>query len=77
MLSLWNIARWKPNDLDLPFQFHQTNVILKVNWKAIYDLLHVFHTNFDHMMHHLWDTTPWKVCDLDLTFKCNQVKGTR
>ena len=31
----------------------------------------VFHTNFDHMMHHLWDTTPWKVCDLDLTFKGN------
>ena len=44
----------------------------KVNWKAIYDLLYVFHTNFDHMMYHLWNTTPWKVCDLDLTFKCNK-----
>ena len=32
----------------------------KVNWKAIYDLLYVIHTNFYHMMHHLWDTTPWK-----------------
>ena len=43
----------------------------KVNWKAIYDLLYVFHTNFDHMMHHLRDTTPWTVCNLDLTFKGN------
>ena len=23
VLSLWNIACWKPNDLDLPFQYHQ------------------------------------------------------
>ena len=44
---------------------------LKVNWGAIYDLLYVFHTNFDHMMYHLWETTPWQVCQLDLTFKCN------
>ena len=33
----------------------------RVNWKVLYDLLYVFHTNFDHMMHHLWDTTPWKM----------------
>ena len=50
VLSLWNIAHWKPNDLDLPFQFHQRSnvihVINKVNWKAIYDLLYVFHTHF-------------------------------
>ena len=24
----------------------------KVNWKAIYDLLYVFHKNFSHTMHH-------------------------
>ena len=33
--------------------------------------IYVFHTNFDHMMHHLWDTAAWKVCDLDLIFKAN------
>ena len=28
----------------------------KVNWKAIYDLLYVFHTNFDPTMYRfLWD----------------------
>ena len=47
--SLWNIARWKPNDLDLPFQFHKIKVkCYKVNWKAIYDLLYAYHTNFGH-----------------------------
>ena len=69
VLSLWNIAHWQPNDIDLPFQFLRMS---NVNRKAIYDSLYEFHTNFDHMMHHLWDTIPWKVCDLDLTFKCNQ-----
>ena len=72
--SLWNIAHWKPNDLDLPLQCPfkvKCYTCYKVNWKAIYDLLYVRHTNFDNMMHHLWDTTPWKVCDLDLTFKGN------
>ena len=38
--------------------------------------IYVFHTNFDHMMHHLWDTTPWQVCDLELTSKEKyKVKG--
>ena len=27
----------------------------QVNWKAIYDLLYVFHTNFDHTMYRFWD----------------------
>ena len=44
----------------------------KVNWKAIYNLLCVFHTNFDHMMHHLWDTTPWKSVNLIWPLKVNQ-----
>ena len=44
----------------------------KVNWKAIYDLLYVFHTNFDHMMHHLSERhNSLKGCNLDLTFKGN------
>ena len=29
MLSLWNISRWKPNDLDLPFQFHQRSNVIR------------------------------------------------
>ena len=30
VLSLWNIAHWKPNDLDLPFQFHQRSNVIHV-----------------------------------------------
>ena len=74
VLSLSNIAHWKPNDLDFALSISskvKCYTCYKVNWKAIYDLLYVFHTNFDHMMHHLWDTTPWKVCNLDLTYKGN------
>ncbi len=26
-----------------------------VNWKAIYDILYVFHKNFDNKMQYLWD----------------------
>ena len=29
VLSLWNIAHWKPNDLDLPFQFHQRSTVIR------------------------------------------------
>ena len=41
----------------------------KVNWKALYDLLYVFHTKFDYMMYRLWETTCWKFCDRYVTFK--------
>ena len=44
---------------------------VKVNWKAICDLLYAYLTNFDH---HLLDTTTLKFCDLDLTFKVIQVQ---
>ena len=27
----------------------------QVKWKAIYDLLYVFQTKFDHMMYSFWD----------------------
>ena len=27
----------------------------QVNWKAIYDLLYVFHTSFHHMMYRFWN----------------------
>ena len=27
----------------------------QVNWKAIYDLLYVIHTNFDYTMYRFWD----------------------
>jgi len=46
----------------------------KVNWMAIYDFLYVFHTNFDHNMHHLWDTVSWKFHDLELTLMSSKVK---
>ena len=71
LVSSWNIASWKPNDLWSALSISSKVKCYKVNWKVIYDLLYVFHINFDHVMHHLWETIPWKVCDLDLTFKGN------
>ena len=41
----------------------------KINWKETYDLLYMFHTNFDHTMYSLWDTTCWNFCDSYLTFQ--------
>ena len=40
-----------------------------ITWKAIYDLLYEFHTNFDGTMYRLWNTTCWKFCEHYLTFK--------
>ena len=48
-LNLLNIAHWKLDDLDLPFQFHQRlNGVGKLKghiWLTIY----IYHANFDHM----------------------------
>ena len=60
VLSLWNIASWKPNDLWFVLSISSKVKCYKVNWKVIYDLLYVFHTNFDHVMHHLWETCQLK-----------------
>ena len=71
MLHLGDTTFWSHVTLIWPWKFIQcqmslgkvivhrwSNVIhvYKVNWKAIYDLLYVYHTNFDHMMHHLSET---------------------
>ena len=37
-----------------PFNVIQSQID-QVNRKAIYDLLFVFHTNFDHTMYRFWD----------------------
>ena len=48
----------------------------QVNWKAIYDLLYVFHTNFHHTMYRFWDISwnrsqrsKWTSLTLKMTFR--------
>ena len=48
----------------------------QVNWKAIYDLLYVFHTNFHHTMYRFWDISwnrsqrsKWTFLTLKMTFR--------
>ena len=61
-----------------PFNFikgQMSYICYKVNWKAIYDLLYVFNTYFDHMMHHLWDTTHWR--SVTLIWPLKVIQGQR
>ena len=56
MQHLWNTVYWNCDDPDLSFLRFSKFQDQEINWITKYDFLYMYHTNFDHNMHHLGDS---------------------